>query len=107
MRREITKEQARAILQILREGCGYRADPYNGEGFMHAITTVGNTHACTEYRFCGVLGFGGKFRNNGNNDNVPYVDCYPEDETEERRTVIEHANARLAELFNSIKTSGE
>ena len=97
--REITEDQAKKVLQILKEECGYRCDPYNGEGFIRAITTVGNEHPCEEYRFIGALGFGGKFRNNGNRANTPYVDCYPENETPDRKTMIEAANMRLALLF--------
>lgn len=67
--------------------------------FVRTITIVELRLACTEYRFMGDLGFGGKFRNNGNRDNTPYVDCYPENETPERLKMIEAANKRLAELF--------
>lgn len=100
--REITNEQAQAVLKILKDECGYTADPYNGEGFMRAITTVENDHACSEYRFIGAIGSGGKFRNNGNHNNTPYVDCYSESETPERLTMIERANKKLAELFNGV-----
>ena len=48
----------------------------------------------------GSLGFGGKFRNNGNRNNTPHVNCYPEDETPARLAMIAAANKRLDELFN-------
>jgi hypothetical protein len=101
MHRDITEDQARAILQILKDECGYTADPYNGEGFIRSIQAPNphERHICQEYRFCGRLGFGGKFRNNGNQNNTPYVDCYPEHVTKERLAMIDRANKRLSELF--------
>ena len=94
--RKISAEQGRAVLKILVEECGYRViDPRDGEAFVRSITD----NECREYRFWGALGFGGKFRNNGNCDNTPHVDCYREHETPARLAMIERANARLAELF--------
>jgi hypothetical protein len=98
--RQITKEQAITARQILVEECGFRPD--DGRCSFVALVSADITrwaHACHEYRFCGALGFGGKFRNNGNRDNTPYVDCYHEDETPARLKMIEAANVRLAELF--------
>lgn len=53
---------------------------------------------CREFRFSGKLGFGGKVWMNANHDSAPYVNCYPEDMTPERREIIDRTNARLAEL---------
>jgi hypothetical protein len=93
---QITKPQAIAARQILVEECGLRADD-GRDGF---VWTISDPHQdCREYRFMGALGFGGKFRNNGNRNDTPHVDCYREDETPERLAMIERANARLAELF--------
>ena len=50
---------------------------------------------CDEYRFQGKLGFGGKYRRKTNT-----VDCYYEDETPDRRAIIERLNAELAKLPN-------
>ena len=61
------------------------------------VDTPPRGHVCHEYRFIGALGFGGKFRNNGNNDNVPYVDCYFESLTPARQAMMDRANARLRE----------
>lgn len=99
MHREICEAQADAILQILRDECGY--NPFERDGFVRSIVTEGKSaqSICDEYRFMGALGFGGKFRNNGNNNNTPYVDCYREDETSARTDMIERANKRLAALF--------
>ena len=99
--REITEEQARTVRSILHEECGCRVDDRETEVFVRTIKTEASDreNVCHEYRFCGALGFGGKFRNNGNNENVPHVDCYREDETPKRLAMIAAANKRLAELF--------
>lgn len=49
----------------------------------------------TEWRFGASLGFGGKLKQYMGR---LFVDCYPEDETPERREMIDKANARLAGL---------
>lgn len=103
--RLITHDQAVAVLQILRDACGYCADPYNGKGFVRAITD--KDRPCEEWRFIGALGFGGKFRNNGNNDGIPYVDCNPEDETPERRAMVDAANTRLRLLFDATLSDAD
>jgi hypothetical protein len=99
MYREISVDQALAIRAVLVEECGYRVhDRY--DQFVDSIRTdAGKKHVCHEYRFMGALGFGGKFRNNGNQNNTPHVDCYREDETPDRLAMIERANARIARLF--------
>jgi hypothetical protein len=106
--RQITKDEAIAARQILVEECGFRPD--DGRcSFVALITANINrwSHACHEYRFMGDLGFGGKFRNNGNHDNTPYVDCYPEHETPDRLAMIEAANRRLDALFNPPTIQGK
>lgn len=111
MHRTISFEQAAKALCILVEECGYRLHSHDGESFLRSVVTPADDdgtmwdRVCNEYRFCGALGFGGKFRNNGNNNNTPYVDCYQEDETPERRAMIERANRRLAELFKPEQAS--
>jgi len=80
-------EFKQAIWKILQEECGAGEDTY---GFA--------THSepISEWRFQGNLGFGGKIRFR---DGVPYVDCYPEDETILRRIRIAEANTRLLTLY--------
>ena len=51
-------------------------------------------YPATEWRFCGVFGFGGKYRS-GNN----YVTYYSEDETPERETKLNEVN----ELLNKME----
>lgn len=91
---KITDEQADAAYSILVRHAGARDDEWERHAFVHHVTD-----GCREYRFQGHLGFGGKFRNNGNNCNVPYVDCYQEDMNAGRQAVIAATNAFLAELF--------
>lgn len=96
--RRITAEEAREAYTVLIDECGARKDKNDVEAFIYHVTKEG----CREYRFQGVLGFGGKFRNNGNRGGIPYVDCYHEDETSVRARAICRANVRLAEIFASI-----
>ena len=64
----------------------------------HFIIIQTDERECPEFRFCGSLGFGGKF---WVNDGRFYVNCYREDETPKRRKVIEKANEKLA-LIHAI-----
>lgn len=57
------------------------------------ITAHMRNPPCDEYRFQGKLGFGGKYRSKTNR-----VDCYPEDETKERREIMSLLNGELAKL---------
>lgn len=107
--REITEQQARQVLDILIEHCGFRvADAREGDIFCETIRWPNSNTSIDhrEYRFIGLLGFGGKFRNNGNRDNVPYVDCYPEHQTPSRLTMIEAANTQLRNLFTAAPLHG-
>lgn len=95
MRCEIDRAQAEAAWAILVEEAGARDGEMQREVFVrYVLKDTGD-----EYRFQGILGFGGKFRNNGNNGNVPYVDCYPEDRTPRRDAAVAATNARLRALF--------
>lgn len=101
MTTDITETQARQVATILTEECGWKIfDQRDLDAFVYHVCE----RDCREYRFQGDLGFGGKFRNNGNNNNIPHVDCYPEDETPSRRKMIERANGRLRELFAALAT---
>lgn len=94
----MTADQANAVYDVLVGICGAsdaktRTDPYVGpRADFEYHQTAGATD---EYRFQGALGFGGKFWNcNGR----WYVTCYREDETAQRRAMIEATNAALAAL---------
>jgi hypothetical protein len=104
----IDKDQAAAVLKILQEECGFPRNDLNDRCFIRTIQAPHPTeeHICHEYRFCGALGFGGKFRNNGNNNNIPHVDCYREDQTPKRQAMIAAANKRLRELFAAKRSDG-
>lgn len=95
--RKITAAQAKAAFQILVEHAGQRDNADDCLSFMHHVSLV--SRPTDEYRFQGALGFGGKFRNNGNKNNIPYVDCYRENETPQRLAMIETTNAALRKLF--------
>jgi len=48
---------------------------------------------CLEWRFCGHLGYGGKYRSDRNK-----VDCYSEDENEYRKDLIKKINNELSKV---------
>ena len=78
-----------AVYQILMEEAGA---PINlRENFVYVMAN----EDCREYRFQGSLGFGGKLYNERGRLRVS---CYPEDETPERRIVIDKTNQRLKGL---------
>lgn len=81
--------QARQVYDVLVECAGAPESSWR-DSFELEFTGERPTN---EWRFCGDLGFGGKFR-------FPRmtVDCYPEDETPSRLEIIKRTNARLAEL---------
>lgn len=87
--KDLTDQQADAIYDILVQECGALEDG--------RLSFVSNQIAdfIGEWRFCGKLGFGGKFRRDMD---VMYVSCYPEVLTKERETMITAANDRLAAL---------
>lgn len=96
--RTITPEQADAAYTVLVRLAGARDDKDDRWAFVHHVAR--SASPTSEYRFGGSLGSGGKFRNNGNRDNVPHVDCYPEDETQVRKDVIERVNMALRGIFS-------
>lgn len=87
----LTAEQANAIWDVLVEHAG--ASELGRSDFVDVETW----QDCTEYRFQGSLGFGGKFWRNRDRW---YVTAYPEDVRglPERQQAIDTANAALAEL---------
>lgn len=91
----LTEVQAQKAIEIINEECRANIDERDVPAFIKYVTkgTSG-----IEWRFMGALGFGGKFRVNYYNKPHPYVDCYSEHMNEERRAMIDRANARLADL---------
>jgi hypothetical protein len=91
---KFTPEQASDAYDILVKHAGARED----ERHYFVRTLLENDVSLLEFRFRGHLGTGGKFKHNGGNP-VPYVDCYHEEMTAEKRAIIETTNAALAEYF--------
>ena len=99
MMRKITSDEAGRAYDILVLWAGAWDNEREKWSFVHAVCD--DQHPCLEYRFQGHLGFGGKFRNNGNLA-TPYVDCYREHENAERLAVMASTNAALADLFAEV-----
>lgn len=85
----MTVERANAVWDTLIREAGATTAESRRQEFVH-LHTIEN---CTEYRFIGALGFGGKYRSKKNK-----IDCYAEDETPERLATVERTNKVLAEL---------
>jgi len=83
----MTEERANKIYDILVK---YGANEYMRRSFINAHTCP---DVCTEWRFMGELGFGGKYRSERNT-----VDCYREDETKERLKLIKKINKELEKI---------
>ena len=109
--RKLSKEIANEIYTILVEVCG-APDPtritksgeeYNPYRYEFVYEFSEKEEPTREWRFCGNLGFGGKFWHN--NDKF-YVSCYREDETPEREKAICEANDKLIEIYNKAYERG-
>lgn len=90
--RVLDAELAGKIYDILVEKCRAPADEKSS--FVHSHTE--RPHTCTEWRFCGLLGFGGKFRNHS--DRL-FVDCYRENEDPETLTIMAETNEAIFKLY--------
>lgn len=82
-----------AVYDVLVREAGALSDRIERECFVIAHEGGEWRTRCEEYRFQGLLGFGGKYRSKTNT-----VDCYPEDMTPERAEIIARTNAALAAL---------
>ena len=81
------------VWDILVEYAGARED--DRPRFVQACLEKDKFGCLREWRFCGLLGFGGKFwRNDGN----IYISCYPEDRTRTRDKIVAEVNGLLAEI---------
>lgn len=93
-------DEACRIWEVLRESGAVTGSEIS-ERLGHEFRFDQTTRFINEYRFGGMLGMGGKFwRSNGK----WYVNCYPENETPERKAIIEKANKALAELKAKIES---
>jgi len=94
MQRETRPDAAfyEAAYDVLVQHAG--AYPGERSDFVYELTRRDKGYRVEEWRFRGLLGFGGKFWRN----RTFYVSCYREDETPERLQIIETVNAALAAL---------
>jgi hypothetical protein len=76
------------------------ADLWDKQAFISYFVD-GTDTSTKEWRFSGHLGFGGKFWRNGTDH---YVSCYPEDETPERRAMIDDLNRQITRLMRRHDT---
>lgn len=90
----MTRAQSDAVYDILVADCGAIDDdtPFGGRSAFAAAQAQG----CSEYRFCGVFGFGGKF---WLQDFA--VNYYPENATPKLDQICDAVNAKLAALKQS------
>lgn len=93
----MTNDQADAIWTILVENAG--ASPR--QSVRADFVALQMPELCEDYRFQGLLGFGGKF---WNYDGRWYVTLYAEDETPERLAIVEKVNALLKDLKSNGAT---
>lgn len=94
---KLTEEFAREVWDILVKTCGAQTDS-SGHGWLSFKSYVTDEHSWHEFRFMGVLGFGGKLYINRASIHVA---CYPEDRNPERDRRIKLANEKLAALCAS------
>lgn len=92
MRKPLTQDFAKSVYAILVEA---GAEPQWLDNFLHHFT---GDDPPSEWRFCGKLGFGGKLRYRDYEEPPLHVDCYPEDNTKQRQTVIDDTNSKLEAL---------
>jgi hypothetical protein len=97
----IPKEAAEKIYDYLIEHGGARSHIIDGVDVeKDAFVFHASEQGITEYRCVSKLGFGGKFWNNMDRW---YVSCYKEDETPERKKLIEQINEFLSALQGATK----
>ena len=87
---------AERIADVLTEYAGANLGPDRRLDRIYSFGAYLGECNRAEYRFCGSLGFGGKFRNQGNGWRI---DCYYEDSTLEREGTVFATNWALACLY--------
>lgn len=96
--RTVNVEYSNKIYDILVEECGAsdgEPDDPRQDRWSFCRYLAEDANGYHEWRFCGNLGFGGKFKNTGNRW---YVTCYGEDDTPERSEMIRKADVKLEVL---------
>ena len=81
------------VYDVLIEHAGASKDGDTRLSFVLYYTDP--NRQATEFRFCGTLGMGGKFRANRGKY---YVTCYQEDETPRRLKVMDETNQAIKAL---------
>jgi hypothetical protein len=87
----LTEERANKIYDLLIEIGGASVDERTGFIYHHCESTYG----CSEWRFRGKLGCGGKYRSRWNG-----VTYYPESETPKMKSIRDRLNIELSRLNN-------
>jgi hypothetical protein len=95
---KFTKENLEKIYDVLVKYTGAKTNVVTIDGDTFCWEKLDFLHShfhknTSEYRFCGFLGFGGKYRSGTNT-----VTCYREDETEERLAIIKMTNEELKKI---------
>jgi hypothetical protein len=91
MRQRLTRQEASDVYDILIAECGA---PMSERPFF--IASIMEDRSIHEWRFCGNMGYGGKFKlNNGQ----AYVTFYPEDTTPERQQIRVKVDGMLDTLL--------
>ena len=96
----MNEKQANAIYDVLVQECGAFED--ERQRFVYH-QTHDPEEQLREWRFCGKLGFGGKFWRNAGR---LYVNCYNKDMTKKRQKMIDRADERLAKLLEDFVGEG-
>lgn len=106
---EFTRAILEKIYEILVKYAGASERERDLDSFV--FSHLERKYACNEYRFCGNLDFGGKFRNDTcvpveNGKRVRgqwFVTCYAEHECAGRRKLIEATNQALMKLEDELR----
>ena len=86
---KISEDKANKIYDLLVSIGG--ASEHERDNFVYHHSKI--KEGCDEWRFCGKLGFGGKYYSKRN-----VVSCYKEDENKERSEIIVKLNKELKKL---------
>lgn len=97
MRRSLTPDEADRVWTILVEKAGASPKREARQDFVRYLTSE-SLHG-HEFRFIGLLGFGGKLH--FNDYHGAYIGCYPEDRDEVREDCIAVVNYLLSEVVPS------
>lgn len=95
----MTKEKANKVYDLFVSIGGHQyllvsiGGAYEPDRYSFIYHHTKDKDGCSEWRFSGKLGFGGKYISGRNR-----VDCYREDETPERIKLMDELNSALAKI---------